>query len=175
MIVVTPLVEDIEKYNVKAIVNVSCEPCLLFKSKKPYFWFPINELNWFGYAPFFTTLRIYEKYKTIIIHCHAGINRSPTVAYAIWKALDLNEKYLFCAGPKNIFDIFYENIEKNYVPNDIIEFLKYANKHKKLGMTSCLYKINSNNLTYNKNSEILPRKNIENYINENDLINKTIN
>ena len=72
------------------VINVSDSPCATFDYQKagiPSFWFPIHEIKRWGYPPFFGTLKVVNEYykgdKPVLIHCHAGANRSPSVAYAI--------------------------------------------------------------------------------------------
>ena len=74
-----------------AVINVSDSPCASFdyQMKLPSFWFPIHEIEPWGYTSFLATLRVVNEYykgdKPILIHCHAGANRSPSVAFAILK------------------------------------------------------------------------------------------
>ena len=114
-----------------AIVNVSDSPCATFdyQLKVPSFWFPINEIAQWTYAPFYGTLRVVNEYykgdKPVLIHCHAGANRSPSVAFAILMAkgytVEEAEKEL---SYDNLKEVFFRNIERKHIPEKVIEFLK---------------------------------------------------
>lgn len=131
------------KYHVKpevvsdfycAVINVSDHPCSSFdfQLKVPSFWFPINEVGRWGYSPFYGVMRVVNNYwkgdKPVLIHCHAGANRSPSVAYAILMAKDYTpieaEQSLIYDGLEKVFQ---RNITRNHIPPNIIEFLKEVN------------------------------------------------
>lgn len=81
-------VDEIQQFC--AVINVSDSPGLLFESPVPYFWYPINEISKWSYGPFYFAAKIVDNFKShaapILFHCHAGINRSVTVATALWAA-----------------------------------------------------------------------------------------
>lgn len=114
-----------------AIVNVSDSPCATFdyQLKIPSFWFPINEIAQWTYTPFYGTLKVVNEYykgdKPVLIHCHAGANRSPSVAFAILMVkgytVEEAEKELHY---ENLKEVFFRNIERKHIPEKIIEFLK---------------------------------------------------
>jgi hypothetical protein len=115
-----------------AIVNVSDSPCATFDYQRagvPSFWFPINEIGLWGHAPFYGTLRVVNEYfkgdKPVLIHCHAGANRSPSVAYAVL----VSKGYTPQAAEQelnydNLSEVFQRNIERKHIPANIIDFLK---------------------------------------------------
>jgi hypothetical protein len=120
-----------------AVVNVSDSPCATFdyQLKVPSFWFPIHEHAEWGYVAFFGTLKVVNNYykgdKPVLIHCHAGANRSPSVAYAILRAKGYTKQE--AEDSLNYPDlslVFQRNIDLEHVPQDVIEFLKYANEHE---------------------------------------------
>ncbi len=49
------------------------------------YWYPINELGQWGYSVFFWAKRILDfrtgRGESILIHCKAGVHRSPTILF----------------------------------------------------------------------------------------------
>lgn len=128
-----------------AVVNVSDSQCATFDYQPhlPSFWFPINEIGRWGYGPFLATLRVVNQYfkgdKPVLIHCHAGANRSPSVAYAILLAkgytIEEAEDQLNYPG---LYSVFMRNILRKHIPQNIVEFLKKADKNSTLSLSSVL-------------------------------------
>lgn len=89
-----PLPDEIKKSGAKYVVNVSCEyisSCqkVCMDNGIKYFWFPMDEVSGdIGLNSIFGALQILwiaEKEKAgVILHCHAGANRSPTVMEAYY-------------------------------------------------------------------------------------------
>lgn len=120
------------KENYCAVINVSDSPCATFDYQRegiPSFWFPIDEIGQWGYSPFYGTLRVVNEYykgdKPLLIHCHAGANRSPSVAFAILMVkgytVEEAEREL---NYDNLKEVFFRNIERKNIPEKVIEFLK---------------------------------------------------
>jgi hypothetical protein len=115
-----------------AVVNVSDSPCATFDYQKagvPSFWFPINEIGQWTHAPFYGTLRVVNEYfkgdKPVLIHCHAGANRSPSVAFAVLLAKGYTaEEAEESLGYESLTQVFIRNIERKHVPQNIVEFLR---------------------------------------------------
>lgn len=89
-----PLPHEIEKSYVNYIINVSdeyigsCYDAALKKGIK-YFWFPMNECKGdIGLNSLYGAMQIlFEAEKegaTVLLHCHAGVNRSPTIRDAYY-------------------------------------------------------------------------------------------
>lgn len=118
-----------------AVVNVSDSPCASFDYQMhiPSFWFPINEIAEWGHSPFYGTLRVVNEYwkgdKPVLIHCHAGANRSPSIAYAILlaKGYSLKEAADSLNYP-DIHEVFERNLKRKHIPKNIIQFLREADK-----------------------------------------------
>ena len=125
---------DMVKSNYCAVINVADDPCAIPQFQEehiPAYWFPIIEFGYWGYVPFFSTLRIalmyYEKNKNVLIHCHQGAHRSPIVAYTILRALGSSaEDAASQLEYKELPIIFQRDIDKRRIPGDIIEFLQVA-------------------------------------------------
>jgi hypothetical protein len=116
-----------------AVVNVSDSQCATFdyQPHMPSFWFPINEIGQWGHGPFLGTLRVVNQYfkgdKPVLIHCHAGANRSPSVAYAVMLAKGYTkEEASQSLDYDHIEDVFNRNIQRKHIPANIHEFLKVA-------------------------------------------------
>lgn len=117
-----------------AVINVSDSPCATFDYQLhiPSFWFPINEIGQWGHSPFFGALRVVNQYfkgdKPVLIHCHAGANRSPSVAFAILlaKGYTVQEAEESLVYP-HIHEVFQRNVTRKHIPKNIVEFLQEAN------------------------------------------------
>lgn len=117
-----------------AVINVADTPCRLFNSPVPVYWYPIQEMEFWSYGPFFFAGRIIDEYrgsdKPILIHCHAGVNRSASVAYAIYESdrqcgIDHNLMHVSGRDKRSFYSSTFENnIRKGHIPADIIPFLK---------------------------------------------------
>ena len=89
-----PLPDEIKKSGVKYVINVSCEyisSCqkVCMDNNIKYFWFPMDEVSGdIGLNSIFGALQILwiaeQENASVILHCHAGANRSPTVMEAYY-------------------------------------------------------------------------------------------
>jgi hypothetical protein len=130
-----------------AVINVSDSPCATFdyQMKIPSFWFPVHEVAYWGYPPFFGTMKVVNQYykgdKPVLIHCHAGANRSPSIAYAILlaKGYSPQEAEESLQYP-NLSLVFKRNIKNKHIPENIINFLKKSDEpvHSPTSMNSVL-------------------------------------
>ena len=132
-----------------AVINVSDSPCATFDYQKagvPSFWFPINEIASWGHSPFFGALKVVEQYyngeKPVLIHCHAGANRSPSVAYAILRAKGYTpeeaEETLEYDG---LSQVFKGNVERKQIPKNAILFLKECLRDPSLSLRAALRQV----------------------------------
>lgn len=141
----------IDKYS--CVVNVSdgVGVTMELQGKLPSFWFPVHECNWWGYAPFYGFAKVYDVYKSadkpILIHCHAGVNRSTSIAFCTLVA----DGYDITTA-QNIIDRNYAmttvqgNIDKGCIPIDICDFLKARYEYPTYSMQGLLQTIKSPNL-----------------------------
>jgi len=89
-----PLPNEIIKSGAKYVINVSCEyisSCqkVCMDNDIKYFWFPMDEVSGdIGLNSIFGALQILwiaeQEKASVILHCHAGANRSPTVMEAYY-------------------------------------------------------------------------------------------
>ena len=148
----------------KAVVNVADTPELSFEladSGKPSFWFPINEIWHWGYSPFYGTAKVVDRYQDVLIHCHAGVNRSKCVAWAILKAEGMSDVEAAQSIKDDVSRLFAMNLRKGYIPVDIIEFLRARHIYKTYSMMGLLAAIKSPNLILNKKADNLIQKIID--------------
>ena len=141
----------IEKY--KAVVNVSDTPETTFEFADkgiPSFWFPVNEIHLWGYSPFYGTAKVIDKYCDILLHCHAGVNRSKSIAYAILKTEDMSDEEIKIHIKDDVARLFESNIRKGYIYPDIIRFLKERKNYPTYSIMGLLQSIESPNLIYKK-------------------------
>jgi hypothetical protein len=115
-----------------AVINVSDTPCGSFKlqGKIPTFWVPIFESVAWGYSAMFMTIRVVQEYykgdKPVLIHCHAGMNRSPTMAVLVMRAFGrdfTNVTQVLGAGNWGKVET---NIRTKTIPEDSLKFLEYC-------------------------------------------------
>lgn len=141
-----------------AIINVSDSPCATFDYQKaglPSFWFPINEIEFWGHSPFYGAIKVVNEYykndKPVLLHCHAGANRSPSIAFAILlaKGYSVTEAEESLDYP-NISKVFSRNIERKHIPRNIIDFLVEANKNETTSLHYCLRRLD---VIYKKQSQ----------------------
>lgn len=89
-----PMPDEIKKSGAKYVINVSCEyisSCqkVCMDNGIKYFWFPMDEVSGdIGLNSLFGALQILwiaeQEKASVILHCHAGANRSPTVMEAYY-------------------------------------------------------------------------------------------
>lgn len=142
---------DIISQYYSAVINVSDSECATFDYQRagiPSFWFPINEVEHWGHAPFLGVLRVVNEYykgdKPILIHCHAGANRSPSIAYAIlltkgYSVQEAEESLNYT----NISKVFEANMERKQIPYNILNFLKEAEKDSSLSVKHILMRLDN--------------------------------
>jgi hypothetical protein len=141
---------EIAKETYCAVINVSDSPCATFDYQLhlPSFWFPINEIGQWNHSPFFGALKVVNQYykgdKPVLIHCHAGANRSPSIAFAILlaKGYSVEEAEASLRYP-NLNEVFKRNVERKHIPKNIIEFLKTADEHPEYSLSWTLRKLDS--------------------------------
>lgn len=115
-----PVPKECKEMNFDYIINVSDEfidSCMemALKGGKRYFWFPLNECTSdIGINSIYGALQILyqaeKKNKKVYLHCHAGSNRSPTVAECYYKMR--TGRYM---GKKNARVL--DNIESGHLPS----------------------------------------------------------
>lgn len=124
-----------------AVINVADSPCALFDSPVPQYWFPIHEVGYWGYEPFYGAAKVIDHYiekevkRPILIHCHAGVLRSPCVAYAIGEsfyATGREFEYGYLGGifhetqektRNHIKEIFDQKTTEGFIPPGVVDFL----------------------------------------------------
>jgi protein tyrosine/serine phosphatase len=96
------------------------------KNNIMYYWFPLNECNGdMGINSIYGALQILfmceESNKSVYLHCHAGANRSPTVAACL-------HYMLYETHSGEYFEVLNDNIQFGYMlPIKVLEnFLKLA-------------------------------------------------
>lgn len=135
-----------------ACINVSDSICATFDLQEigmPSYWFPINEIAQWTHAPFYGALKVVNKYfkgdKPVLIHCHAGANRSPSVAYAILRTKDYTkEEAEESLKYPHLHEVFERNIERKHIPKNIIDFLKASDENPEItSLSMTLRKLDS--------------------------------
>lgn len=116
-----PLPKEITDSKYDYIINVSDEYisyCFeaAMKSDKKYFWFPMNEcIGDIGLNSIYGALQILyiaeKENANVLLHCHAGANRSPTV----------RDIYYFMRTGKHLIlesknNRFIDNVESGHLP-----------------------------------------------------------
>jgi len=114
-----PLPYEIEKSNIDVYINVSDEyisSCHISanQSGKMYFWFPLNECTSdIGLNSIYACMQIMYnaeiENKSVLLHCHAGVNRSPTIKELYY--LMRTGNFLECKNSR-----LKSNIEQGHLP-----------------------------------------------------------
>lgn len=121
---------------VACVINVSDQAFYaaeqtIGEAKVPYFWYPVLETRFWDWAIIGAVAKIYWAFKdkgTVIIHCHAGINRSASLAYLL-KYVEHNRD-----GKKALAEIttfsdpegrFRNNINQAHLPMDIVTYVEH--------------------------------------------------
>ncbi|MFC1697494.1 dual specificity protein phosphatase family protein [Nanoarchaeota archaeon] len=124
-------------------MSVSSIPYYILEFDKPrkdtlYFWYPLIELGFWGYEPFFWSKQIldraFEESKSVYLHCDAGVNRSPCIALA-WltsRNHSLDEASYIASGGKpkiteSMLGEFNRNLSQGNIPDQLPEFYKNYN------------------------------------------------
>lgn len=111
-----PLPAEIRKSNYDIIINVSDEYIVschnaAAQTGKSYFWFPMNEVTLIGMESIFGAMQILyyaeKEGKKVLLHCHAGINRSRIIQGCYW---------LMRTGTPPVYPALAENIEQGFLP-----------------------------------------------------------
>jgi len=141
---------DLAALHYCAVVNVADSPCATFdyQLKVPSFWFPINEIGHWGHSSFFGLMKIVNQYfrgdKPILIHCHAGANRSPSHAYAILLAKGFTPKEAEeSLNYPDLSLVFKRNVDRKHIPHNIIEFLKAVDTYPDESLYGVLRKMDA--------------------------------
>lgn len=129
-----PSEKDIIETQVGYLINVSCEHSSInqkfcMDNGIKYFWFPMDEVsNNIGLNSLFGALQILwiaeQENEKVILHCHGGVNRSPTVM----------ESYYFLRTKKYLEkdnSRLLDNIERGHLPakRKMESFLKNAEEY----------------------------------------------
>lgn len=140
-----------------AVINVSDSQCATFDytGHIPSFWFPINEIKEWGHSPFFGTLRIVNQYykgdKPVLLHCHAGANRSPSIAYTILLAKGYSpQEAEQSLEYKDLTSVVNRNVERGHIPKNIIPILQVADTDSTMSLHMAIRKFD---LDYDKWSQ----------------------
>lgn len=137
---------DLTQY--AAVINVADSPCRLFNSPVPYFWFPIHETEPWGYSPFYGAAKVYDNFcqkGQILVHCHGGISRSPSVACALLVSSTIGPKALrdLKDGGKRFAAAFDNEFRRGLIPSDIIRFLMARHANPSFSLHGLLAEIRS--------------------------------
>ncbi len=140
-----------------AIINVADSPCQTFRADVPSFWTPIQEVNQWGYSPFYMAAKVVDYFresdKPVLISCHAGVNRSVSVAFAIMKSDGMTDEQIFATNGLHkewLKEAYDRNINLGYVFPDTIAMLKARHLYPDFSICGLLSKIGSPNQIYKK-------------------------
>lgn len=127
-----PSPSEITKSGAKYVINVSCEyisSChkVCMENNIKYFWFPMDEFSSdIGVNSIFGALQILwiaeQEKASVLLHCHAGANRSPTVRDAYYF---LRTKKHFI---KEISIDSKEEFKKMFIGSENFDFSKHNNR-----------------------------------------------
>lgn len=137
-----------ELENVRCIINVSDEPFHAFHQQVrlgnrlvPYYWHPLIENAPFGYNSIGAAFTAFCHHTAdggdVIIHCHAGINRSATLALlfklAQYGATEYDKALNDIETYSNPREMKAHNEQRHFLASDIVAFLRGLHGKKTLG------------------------------------------
>lgn len=114
------------------IINVSDTPGPKL-GQAGYYWYPINEISNWGYGPFYWSKKILDKHigqsDKILVHCHAGAHRSPMIVYWWLRSCGHPTKTIEKWFDYPISKLAEQDMRKNHIPSDLMEFYKEIRKN----------------------------------------------
>lgn len=114
-------------------------------------WFPLNEVAPWTYAPFFWFKRIVDegvkRGKSILVHCLAGAHRSKMLVFCWllskgWSKEEVEKRL-------QIPNQYQYDIERGYIPKDLLTLLDLMEKNPKWSLCGCLRDMGKNELITN--------------------------
>lgn len=139
-----PKASSIENFDV--VINVSHEfssevHAYCVEHKKQYFWFPMSEINSnIGLNSIYGALNILkiceEKKYRVLLHCHAGANRSPSVKESYF-VMRTHKEFSEKLTPRLMFNIKFGHLPSFY---EYYYFLKDVSDDKDLSLDKCIYR-----------------------------------
>lgn len=145
-----------EVSKVRCVINVSDQPFYAFhqnikigEREVPYFWFPLIENAPFGFNSIGGAFKVYREFigtGDVLIHCHAGINRSATVAL-LFKQVhhrgDIKAALKEIETYSNPVEMKAHNEEKRFLSEAMIPFLYELAESPTLGIAHSKSGINA--------------------------------
>ena len=107
------------------------------------FWFPIDQITFWGYPVFFATKRVLDEavrqHKRILVHCMMGTHRSRMVVYAWLLSRGLKEPAIkeLMGSDHDYGQEFRRAVRENHVPSDLPLFFKLMSQDRE----ACLAQI----------------------------------
>jgi hypothetical protein len=150
---------DYVKKHYFGVLNVSDSPCSTFNyalNGIMSLWVPIHEVGIWGYAPFYVAAKMLDlkqqmqDSRPILLHCHAGVNRSRCVAHAVLSAEGNCQKEI---DELDVLQLFAINMRKGYIPEDIHLMLAERKKHATFAIHGLLQSCGSEHTFYHKNGK----------------------
>lgn len=156
-----PIRKDPEyiKKNYFGVLNVSDSPCSTFNFALHgilSLWVPIHEVGIWGYAPFYVAAKMLDlkhqmnDVRPILLHCHAGANRSRCVAHAVLSAEGNCQKEI---DELDVLRLFQFNMKKGYIPDDIHLMLAERKNNATFAIHGLLQSCGSEHTFYHKNGK----------------------
>ena len=112
------------------------------------YWYPLNERAPWGYSVFFWSKRILDFHAsqedTILIHCRAGVHRSPMILFA-WLlslqvasgVLDLSAINAMMGGQEDYADLYQWDVRRGRIPDDLERFYELM-RDPAMSLADCL-------------------------------------
>lgn len=127
--------------------------------KEDHFWYPINEILPWGYGPFFWFYKVIDRYlanrltntpanprEGLLVHCDAGVCRSPMVVYA-WMVSMCGSFVEACDlmhdSKHHLYDDYMHNVNRGLIPNDLQAFLRIVRDNQTFSLMGALSKLPS--------------------------------
>jgi hypothetical protein len=106
-----------------------------------YYWYPINEISKWGYAPFFWSKKILDYHTnskdSIFLHCAAGAHRSPMILVAWLKSLRLRDDQIESYAP-GCLKIWEHDVAERTIPGDLMTMYNVMYANPSWSLMGCL-------------------------------------
>lgn len=114
-----------------------------YTTESSHFWFPINEVAPWGYAPFFFVKRIIDAHPdaNVLIHCAAGACRSPLMVFGYTMSHGMPPEEVEAKYGGRYMTLYARMKRDGIIPANLPEFYDMMNKWPENSLMGVLARI----------------------------------